>query len=89
MEIKLRLEEEQESIELKEEYDLVLSNTISNLSSKGISIGFTAGILCLFVSLIPVTIRNGDTTSLRWAVGSSAIWWAIFTIRMSLLNLSF
>ncbi|EGG02195.1 uncharacterized protein MELLADRAFT_91511 [Melampsora larici-populina 98AG31] len=80
--IKSRLEEEIGSIELnlKEEYEIVLSNTISKVSSNGISIGFTAGILCLFVSLIPVTIRNGDTTSLRWAVGCSAVWWAIFTI---------
>lgn len=77
--IKETLEEDPTSDELKEKYDKVLSDTISNVSAKGISIGFSAGILTLFVSLIPVTMRNGDTTSLRWAVGSSAIWWALFT----------
>lgn len=78
--IKETLEEDPTSDELKEKYDKVLSDTISNVSAKGISIGFSAGILTLFVSLIPVTMRNGDTTSLRWAVGSSAIWWALFTV---------
>ncbi|KAH9817921.1 autophagy-related protein 22-like protein [Melampsora americana] len=76
--------EENPSESLIEEYDVILSHSISNLSAKGISIGFSAGILALFISLIPVTIREGDTTSLRWAVGSSGIWWAIFTIPAAL-----
>ncbi|KAG0139734.1 hypothetical protein CROQUDRAFT_54301 [Cronartium quercuum f. sp. fusiforme G11] len=68
------------SDELEDKYHILLSNTISKLSAKGVSLGFGAGIIALIISLIPITIRNGDTNSLRWAIGASAIWWAIFTV---------
>lgn len=79
--------EDDSSEDQKVKYHVLLSNKIADLSAKGISFGYGAGILALFVSLIPVTLRNGDTTSLRWAIGASAIWWAVFTIRMSHLPL--
>lgn len=62
----------------KEKYDIALSNAISRISSLGIALGYSAGILLLILALIPVTKLHGSTFSLRLAIGLSGIWY-IFT----------
>lgn len=45
--------------------------------------GYASGILALLLLLIPVTLGGGSTTSLRWAVAGSGVWWAVGTVRES------
>lgn len=61
-------------------YHAVLSLTISRISSIGVALGFFAGVSVLALLIIPVTLMGGTTSSLRLAVGVSAIWWAVFTV---------
>lgn len=58
----------------KARYDTALSNAISRISSLGIALGYSAGILLLILALIPVTKLHGSTFSLRLAIGLSGIW---------------
>lgn len=69
-----------------ESYNVTLSHTTSRISSRGIALGYAAGIALLFVALIPVTIMNGSTFSLRLAVSMSGIWWGLFTVCPSLVD---
>jgi UMF1 family MFS transporter len=61
-------------------YNALLSLTISRISSIGTALGFLSGVSVLALLIIPVTMMGGTTSSLRVAVGASAIWWAVFTI---------
>ncbi|KIM31048.1 hypothetical protein M408DRAFT_327938 [Serendipita vermifera MAFF 305830] len=63
-----------------EAYNEALSKSTSRISSRGIALGYGAGIALLCVALIPVTKWNGSTFSLRLAVSMSGMWWAVFTI---------
>lgn len=65
---------------LRTAYHTTLSRTTSRISSQGIAFGYTAGILMLFVALVPVTLLHGTTFSLRLAIGLSGVWWALFTL---------
>jgi MFS transporter, UMF1 family len=67
-----------------ESYNEALSKSTSRISSRGIALGYGAGIALLCVALIPVTKLNGSTFSLRLAVSMSGIWWAIFSIPTAL-----
>ena len=62
------------SLAFKVKYDTALSNAISRISSLGIALGYSAGILLLILALIPVTKLHGSTFSLRLAIGLSGIW---------------
>ena len=61
-------------------YTSLLSLNISRISSVGTALGFLSGVSVLALLIIPVTLMGGTTSSLRVAVGVSAMWWAIFTI---------
>jgi UMF1 family MFS transporter len=61
-------------------YNALLSLTTSRISSIGVALGFFAGVSVLALLIIPVTLMGGTTSSLRLAVGLSAVWWAVFTI---------
>jgi len=63
-----------------ESYHEALSKSTSRISSRGIALGYGAGIALLCVALIPVTKLNGSTFSLRLAVSMSGMWWALFSI---------
>lgn len=63
-----------------EAYNEALSKATSRISSRGIALGYGAGIALLCVALIPVTMLNGSTYSLRLAVSISGVWWAVFSI---------
>lgn len=63
-----------------ESYNEALSKATSRISSTGIAWGYAAGIALLCVALIPVTVLNGSTFSLRLAVSLSGIWWLLFSI---------
>jgi MFS transporter, UMF1 family len=63
-----------------ESYNEALSKSTSRISSRGIALGYGAGIALLCVALIPVTLLNGSTFSLRLAVSMSGVWWLLFSI---------
>ncbi|KAF7795942.1 hypothetical protein EIP86_007109 [Pleurotus ostreatoroseus] len=65
---------------LRTAYHTALSRATSRISSQGIALGYAAGILMLFVALIPVNLLHGTTFSLRLAIGLSGVWWALFTL---------
>ncbi|KAJ2913083.1 hypothetical protein MD484_g7334, partial [Candolleomyces efflorescens] len=65
---------------LQTEYDATLSATTARISSHGIAFGYIAGIVLLFVALIPVNMLQGSTWALRVAIGLSGIWWAAGTL---------
>ncbi|KAF6749145.1 MFS general substrate transporter [Ephemerocybe angulata] len=66
--------------DIQAQYDATLSATTARISSHGIAWGYIAGILLLFVALVPVTLLHGSTWALRLAIGLSGIWWAVGTI---------
>ena len=57
-----------------------LSRATARISSLGIALGYTAGILLLLAVLIPVQLAGGSTTALRFAIGGSGAWWALFSV---------
>lgn len=61
-------------------YTSLLSLTTSRISSIGTALGFFSGVSVLALLIVPVTLMGGTTSSLRVAVGVSAIWWGVFTI---------
>ena len=64
----------------KAAHDKILSATTSRISSQGIALGYSAGILMLLLALVPVTTMKGSTDALRLAVGLSGVWWALFSL---------
>lgn len=74
-------EPDQEDVSaLRTAYNTALSRATSRISSQGIALGYAAGILMLFVALIPVTLLHGTTFALRLAIGLSGAWWALFSL---------
>lgn len=65
---------------LRTAYHTALSRATSRISSQGIALGYAAGIIMLFIALIPVNLLHGTTFSLRLAIGLSGAWWALFTM---------
>jgi UMF1 family MFS transporter len=63
---------------VRKQYDIALSNAISRISSLGIALGYSAGIILLILALIPVTNLHGSTFSLRLAIGLSGIWCVLY-----------
>ena len=64
----------------KKAHDAVLSATTARISSQGIALGYSAGILMLVLALVPVSAMHGSTDALRLAVGLSGLWWALFSL---------
>jgi UMF1 family MFS transporter len=62
-----------------------LSRATARISSLGIALGYTAGILLLLVTVLPVQRAGGSTDALRFAIGGSGVWWAVFSIPALLL----
>jgi UMF1 family MFS transporter len=62
-----------------------LSRATARISSHGIALGYTAGILLLLLTVIPVQRAGGSTDALRFAIGGSGVWWALFSIPALLL----
>ena len=71
---------EREASALRKRHDIEFTNAASRISSRGVALGYGAGIILLLVALVPVTISHGSTFSLRLAIGLSGIWWALFSI---------
>lgn len=65
----------------REEDEKEIGAMTSKISARGIALGYLAGILCLVVTIVPVTLMKGSTWSLRLANGLSGIWWGVFSIR--------
>lgn len=66
--------------ELRANHTHLLSRATSRISSTGIALGYSAGILLLLLTLVPVTKLKGSTFALRLAITMSGAWWALFTI---------
>ena len=62
-----------------------LSRATARISSLGIALGYAAGILLLLVTVLPVQHAGGSTNALRFAIGGSGVWWALFSIPALLL----
>jgi UMF1 family MFS transporter len=62
-----------------------LSRATARISSLGIALGYAAGILLLLVTVLPVQHAGGSTNVLRFAIGGSGVWWALFSIPALLL----
>jgi UMF1 family MFS transporter len=62
-----------------------LSRATARISSLGIALGYAAGILLLLATVIPVQRAGGSTDALRFAIGGSGAWWALFSIPALLL----
>ena len=62
-----------------------LSRATARISSLGIALGYAAGILLLLVTVLPVQHAGGSTNALRFAIGASGAWWALFSIPALLL----
>jgi len=61
------------------------SRATARISSLGIALGYAAGILLLLVTILPVQRAGGSTNALRFAIGGSGAWWALFSIPALLL----
>lgn len=57
-----------------------LSRATARISSLGIALGYAAGILLLLAVLFPVQHAGGSTKALRFAIGGSGAWWALFSV---------
>ena len=57
-----------------------LSRATARISSLGIALGYTAGILLLLAVLFPVQLAGGSTKALRFAIAGSGAWWALFSV---------
>ena len=62
-----------------------LSRATARISSLGIALGYAAGILLLLAVLFPVQHAGGSTKALRFAIGGSGAWWALFSVPALLL----
>jgi UMF1 family MFS transporter len=62
-----------------------LSRETARISSLGIALGYAAGIMLLLADMLPVQRAGGSTDALRFAVGVSGAWWALFSIPAFLL----
>lgn len=67
-------------VDARAEYSKALTAATSRISSRGIAIGYLAGIILLIIALIPVTKLKGSTLSLRLAIGMSGVWWGVFSL---------
>ncbi|KAI0260363.1 MFS general substrate transporter [Gloeopeniophorella convolvens] len=57
-----------------------LSRATARISSLGIALGYAAGILLLLATVVPVQRAGGSTDALRFAIGGSGAWWALFSL---------
>jgi len=67
-----------------ETYAKLVSGATSRISSKGIAIGYSAGIALLILLLIPVTLLKGSTFALRLSISLTGLWWMVFTMPAAL-----
>lgn len=58
---------------LKQEHEAAISEATSHLSARGVFVGYAAGLTALVFCLIPVTLWEGSTTSLRITIGASSL----------------
>lgn len=64
-----------------DEYNHAKGRATSSISSRGIAMGYAAGISGLLLLLLPVTLMGPSTWSLRVAIAGSGLCWGLGTIR--------
>lgn len=57
------------------------SRVTAHISSRGVALGYGAGIAALVLLLVPVTLLGGSTFSLQLAISCSGLFWAAGTLR--------
>ncbi|KAK4047976.1 Autophagy protein 22 [Microbotryomycetes sp. JL221] len=63
-----------------DEYNTAKGLVTSHFSARAIAAGYAAGISALIFMLVPITLTNGTTWSLRCAIAGSGMLWALGTI---------
>ena len=58
----------------------VPSTSLSNISSRGIGIGFLSGVTGLCISLIPVSLAHGSLSALKGVIGAAGVTWLALTM---------
>lgn len=61
------------------------TSALSHISSRGIAIGFGAGVSALTISLIPISISGGSLRAMQSVIGASGVIWATLAGVMWLL----
>ncbi|KZV71513.1 MFS general substrate transporter [Peniophora sp. CONT] len=64
----------------KQDYTTALSRATARISAQGIALGYSAGIILLLLTIIPVSKLGGSTWALRLSIGCSGAWWALFSV---------
>ncbi|KAF8510122.1 autophagy-type protein 22 [Hysterangium stoloniferum] len=64
----------------EEAYHAAISRSTSKISAFGIALGYIAGIVLLFCTVVPVAKLHSSTFALRLAIGMSGVWWAVISI---------
>lgn len=68
--------------------DMVAARVSTNLSSRGVAIGYLGGVILLLACLIQVFSMKGSTFSLQLSIFEAGIWWLLFTIPTAIMLLS-
>ncbi|KAJ9091673.1 hypothetical protein QFC20_007584 [Naganishia adeliensis] len=55
------------------------TSALGHISSRGIAIGFGAGVSALTISLIPISISGGSLRAMQSVIGASGVIWATLT----------
>jgi MFS transporter, UMF1 family len=64
----------------KQDYTTALSRATARISAQGIALGYSAGIILLLLTIVPVSKLGGSTWALRLSIGCSGAWWALFSV---------
>lgn len=71
-----------------DEYNHAKGLATSRISSRGVAMGYAAGISALVLLLVPLSLLGQSTFSLRCAIAGSGLCWGIGTIRASVPHVS-
>lgn len=55
------------------------TSALGHISSRGIAIGFGAGVSALAISLIPIFVSGGSLRAMQSVIGASGVVWALLT----------
>lgn len=61
------------------------TSALGQISSRGIAIGFGAGVSALTISLIPISLSGGSLRAMQSVIGASGVIWALLTGSMWIL----
>jgi UMF1 family MFS transporter len=56
------------------------TSALGHISSRGIAIGFGAGVSALAISLVPISVAGGSIRAMQSVIGASGVIWAVLTV---------